>query len=264
MSSSVPPAFPAPDRAPLPPGKKPNILLWVIGGVVVLMLGVTAMCGLGGYFLMRKAKEAGLDSGLMTKNPAYAAAKMAVTMNPGIETVSSDDSSGTITIREKNTGKTTTLKFDPDKKTMVVIDENGKQATVKVTGEGDKGAIEVQGADGANLKFGAAAGNQLPSWVPLYPGSSPQGTFSAQSKDGNQTTFSFKTKDAPPKVISYYQDQLKSGGFTINMTTTSPQGGMVMAEDSAKTRTVMLTLSGSGEGTDVSVVSSEKQSSEKK
>src|SRR5947207_14635911 len=119
---------------------------------------------------------------------------------------------------------------------MVVIDENRKQASIKVTGDGDKGTVEVQGADGANLKFGAAAGNELPAWIPLYPGSAPQGTFSAQAKDGNQTTFSFKTKDAPAKVISYYQDQLKSGGFTISMTTTSPQGGMLMAEHGPQTR----------------------------
>jgi hypothetical protein len=259
MSSSVPPAFPAPNQAPLPPGKKPNILLWIIGGVAVLMIGATAMCGLGGYFLMRKARDAGFSSSLMTKNPAYAAAKMAMTMNPAIETVSSDDSSGTITIREKKTGKTTTLKFDPDKKTMVVIDENGKQAAVKVSGDGDKGTVEIQGADGASVKFGAAAGNQLPGWIPVYPGSSPQGTFSAQTKEGNQSTFAFKTKDAPAKVISYYQDQLKGGGFTINMATTSPQGGMVMAEDGAKTKSVMLTVSGSGDGTDVTVAAIEKK-----
>ena len=55
MSSSVPPSFPPPNQAPLPPGKKPNILLWILGGFVVLMIGVTAMCGLGGFFLMRRA-----------------------------------------------------------------------------------------------------------------------------------------------------------------------------------------------------------------
>src|SRR5271170_5806153 len=105
MGSSVPPNFPPPsqqpfpNQAPLPPGKKPNILIWILGGVVVVMLGVTAMCGLGGYFLMRKAKQAGLDSGLMSKNPAYATAKMVVTMNPALDTVSSDDGSGTITVR---------------------------------------------------------------------------------------------------------------------------------------------------------------------
>jgi hypothetical protein len=257
MSSSVPPPYPPPNQAPLPPGKKPNILLWILGGFVVLMIGVTAMCGLGGYFLMRKAKQAGFDSGLLSSNPAYAAAKMAATINPDVETVSSDDGSGTITVRDKKTGKTTTLKFDPDKKTMVVTDENGKQATVKVNTD-DKGAVEVQSSDGT-VKFGATGNNQMPGWVPVYPGSSPQGTFSSQNKEGNQSTYAFKTKDAPAKVMSYYQDQLKAGGFTINMTTNTPEGGMVMAEDGGKTRTLMLTVSGSTDGTDVSLTSVEKK-----
>ena len=90
MSSSLPPAFPPPNQTPLPPGKRPNVLLWVLGGFVVLMIGFTAMCGLGGYFLMRKAKQAGFDSALLTTNPAYAAAKMAVTLNPDVETVKSE------------------------------------------------------------------------------------------------------------------------------------------------------------------------------
>ncbi len=257
MSSSVPPAFP-PNQAPLPPGKKPNILIWILGGIVVLMLGVTVMCGLGGYFLMRKAKQSGLDSGLLSSNPAYAAAKLAATLNPEVETVSTDDGSGTITVRDKKTGKTTTLKFDPDKKTMVVTDENGKEATVRVNTDGDKGAVEVQSADGT-MKFGATGNNEMPSWVPVYPGSSPQGTFSSQTKEGSQSTFAFKTKDAPSKVMSYYQDQLKSGGFTINMSTNTPDGGMVMAEGAGKTRSVMLTVSSSSDGTDVSVTSIEKK-----
>src|SRR5258705_3555140 len=76
MSSSVPPSFPPPNQAPLPPGKKPNILLWILGGFVVLMIGVTAMCGLGGLFLMRKAKQAGFESGLISSDSAYAAVEM--------------------------------------------------------------------------------------------------------------------------------------------------------------------------------------------
>jgi hypothetical protein len=268
MSSSVPPPFPpsgpppadpfASSQPPLPPGKKSNILIWILGGIVALMIGVTAMCGLAGYFIMHKAKQAGLDAGLLTTNPAYAAAKMAATMNPDVETVTTDNSSGTITVRDKKTGKTTTLKFDADKKTMVVTDENGKEATVRVNTDGDKGAVEVQSADGT-MKFGGAGSAQMPGWMPVYPGSSPTGTFSSQTKDGNQSTFAFKTHDAPAKVMSYYQDQLKSGGFSINMATNTPQGGMVMAEDSGKNRSLMITASSSSEGTDVSLTAIEKK-----
>ena len=268
MSSSVPPPFPpsnppppdpfASSQPPFPPGKKSNILIWILGGIVALMIGVTAMCGLAGYFIMHKAKQAGFDSGLLTSNPAYAAAKMAATMNPDVDTVSTDDSSGTITVRDKKTGKTTTLKFDADKKTMIVTDENGQEATVKVNTDGDKGTVEVQSADGS-MKFGGAGCSQMPGWMPVYPGSSPAGTFSSQTKDGNQSTFAFKTQDAAAKVMSYYQDQLKSGGFSINMATNTPQGGMVMAEDSGKTRSLMITASSSSGGTDVSLTAIEKK-----
>src|ERR1700739_1581480 len=168
MSSSVPPPFqpsnPPPSdpfassHPPLPPGKKSNLLTWILGGIVTLMIGVLGTCGLAYYFIMHKAKEAGFDSGLLTTNPGYAAAKMFTTMNPDVETITSDDSSGTITVRDKKSGKTTTLKFDPNKKTMVVIDENGKEGSA-----------------------------QMPGWMPVYPGSSPTGTFSSQSKDGNQS-----------------------------------------------------------------------------
>jgi len=268
MSSNVPPPFPpssppppdpfASSQPPLPPGKKSNILIWILGGIVALMVGVTAMCGLAGYFIMHKAKQAGFDSGLLTTNPAYAAAKMAATMNRDVDTVSTDDSSGTITVRDKKTGKTTTLKFDPDKKTMVVTDENGKEATVRVNTDGDKGSVEVQSADG-NMKFGASASGQMPGWMPVYPGSSPTGTFSTQTKEGSQSSFTFKTQDAAAKVMSYYQDQLKSSGFSINMATNTPQGGMVMAEDSGKTRSLMVTASSSSDGTDVSLTAIEKK-----
>ncbi len=268
MSSSVPPPIPpsnppppdpfASSQPPLPPGKKSNILMWILGVIVALMIGVTAMCGLGAYFIMHKAKQAGFDSGLLTTNPAYAAAKMVATMNPDVDTVSTDDSSGTITVRDKKSGKTTTLKFDPEKKTMIVIDENGKEATVKVNTDGDKGSVEVHSADG-NMKFGASASGQMPGWMPVYPGSSPTGTFSTQTKDGSQSTFAFKTQDAAAKVMSYYQDQLKSSGFSINMATNTPQGGMVMAEDSGKTRSLMITASSSSDGTDVSLTAIEKK-----
>ena len=268
MSSNVPPPFPpssprppdpfASSQPPLPPGKKSNILIWILGGIVALMIGVTAMCGLAGYFIMHKAKQAGFDSGLLTTNPAYAAAKMVATMNPDVETVSTDDSRGTITVRDKKTGKTTTLKFDPDKKTMVVTDENGKEATVRVNTDGDKGSVEVQSADG-NMKFGASASGQMPGWMPVYPGSSPTGTFSTQTKEGSQSSFTFKTQDAAAKVMSYYQDQLKSSGFSINMATNTPQGGLVMAEDSGKSRSLMITASSSSDGTDVSLTAIEKK-----
>jgi len=271
MSSSMPPgppgqpgSYPPPNyqqpgypQAPLPPGKKNNVLLWVIGGVVVALCGLMLTCSLGGYFLVHKARQAGLDTNLFSRNPAYAAAKLAVTLNPELETVSTDDVSGTVSVRDKKSGKMMTFKFDPDKRTMVVIDDEGKQVTVGVKGSGDSGAVEINSPDGA-IKFGSAAGNAAPAWVPVYPGSSPQGTFSAQTGEGTQNGFGFKTSDAPDKVTAFYQDQLKAAGFSVNPIATGAQGGMVQAEDSGKKRTIVVTVGASGGTTSANIIAVEK------
>lgn len=244
-------------QAPLPPGKKNSAVLWIIGSIVVVLCGVMVTCGLGSYFLVHKARQAGLDSTLFSKNPAYAAAKLAVTMNPELETVSTDDASGTVSVREKKNGKMVTFKFDPDKKTMVVIDDTGKAVTVGVQGSGDASSVEVNSTEGS-LKFGGAAGQSAPAWVPAYPGSSPQGTFSAQNAEGAQNGFTFKTPDAPEKVAAFYQDQLKSNGFALNVVSSSAQGAMIQGEDSAKKRTIAVTIGASGGSTAVNVVAVEK------
>jgi len=251
-----PPQYP---QQQLPPGKKSNVLLWVLGSIAVLLFGITLTCGAIGYFVMHKVKQAGFDSDLMKSNPGLAMTKMVAAMNPNAEIVSSNDRTGTVTIRDKSTGKTVTMKFDPDKKTMVVIGDDGKEVSMKVTGDGtSSGALEVQSSEGT-MKFGASAGNQAPAWVPVYPGSSPQGTFASQTPEGDQHSFTFKTTDAPAKVIAYYQEQMKSAGFTVNLVTTGDQGGMVQAQDAAQKRSIVLTVGSSGEGTQGNVISIEKK-----
>jgi hypothetical protein len=251
---SAPPPFPP--QAPLPPGKKSNVLIWILGGVVVVVLGFTAMCGIGGFLLMHKAKEAGFDSSLMSKNPGYAAAKMVATLNKDVDVVSTDDSTGTIKVRDKKTGQTTTLRFDAATKRMVVTDGEGKQATVSITGDGDQTALNVQSADG-DVKFSAGGDNQMPAWIPVYPGSTPKGTFSAQNKGASQNGFGFKTSDPPAKVIEYYQNQLTSSGFTISGTFSSPAGGLISAENGKRTLTI--TVSSSGNETSASLMAVEKE-----
>jgi len=182
---------------------------------------------------------------------------MAAAVNPNLETVSTNERTGTITMREKNTGKIVTFKFDTVKKTLVVVGDDGQEVTFSASGDGKNGAMTVQSPEGT-MRFGAAAGKSAPAWVPVYPGSSPQGTMATQSKDGSSNTFTFKTSDAPAKVLAYYQDQLKSAGFKINLVTNTDQGGIVQAENSEKQRTVMVTVGASGEGTEANVIAVEK------
>jgi hypothetical protein len=248
----MPPYTPPQGQPPAP--KKTSVWVWVLGGVVVFFFAIMLTCGVVGYMGMRMIKQAGFDSELMKNNPGLAMAKMVTAMNKDYEKVSSDDRTGTIVVREKSTGKVVTMKFDPTTKQMVVITEDGKQAKVTI----DNNGVSATSADGT-VKFGSATGNDVPSWVPVYPGSSPQGTMSSTSADGSQNTFTFKSKDASTKIITYYSDQLKTAGFTINMTTTTDQGGMVQATDDSKKHTISVIVGSSTDGTETAITAIEKK-----
>jgi hypothetical protein len=252
MSSTTPPNFEPQGTAPV--AKKTSIWVWILGGIAIFFFAIMLTCGIGGYMLYRGAKSVGFDSDLMKSNPGLALAKMATAMNPDFETVKTNDREGTIVVREKSTGKVITLKFDPNTKKMVMIGDDGKQASVTI---GDNG-VTAQSADGT-VKLGSAVGNNAPSWVPVYPGASTEGFMSTTTAEGAQNTFTFKSRDSASKIISYFSDALKTSGFTISMTTTTDQGGMVQAADDSKKRTVSVIVGTSGDGTETAITAIEKK-----
>lgn len=260
--SSTPSSPQTPGGAPPAPQKSSGakILLWIVGIVVGLILISFGSCAVIGFYAMHKVKQAGFDSDLMKKNPGLATAKMAVTLNPDTEIISSDDNAGTIVVRDKKTGKVVTMKFDTQKKAMVITDENGKTTSVTTTGEGANASMEMKGPEGT-MKIGNGS-DKAPDWVPVYPGSSPQNTFSASSGAEQTGSYTFVTKDPVDKVISFYGDSLKSAGFAVsNMTSNSDGkvGGMVSGEDKANKRGVVVSLGTENDGTHVNVTFSIKQ-----
>src|SRR5260370_39883126 len=107
-----PPVPPAPGQAnaPVPP-KKTNALLWLLGGIGGFVLLIVLVVAAGIFFVVHKAKEAGIDPDLLKRNPALAAAKLAVAANPDVAMVSTDEGKGEITIRDKKTGKVYSMSF---------------------------------------------------------------------------------------------------------------------------------------------------------
>src|SRR5260370_8159866 len=106
-----PPVPPVPGSgAPMGvPPKKSNTLAWVLGGLGgCLVLVIICVAGIA-FFLAHKAKEAGLDTDLIKKNPALAAAKLMVAANPNVEMVSGNEGRQEIPIRHQHTRKNYTL-----------------------------------------------------------------------------------------------------------------------------------------------------------
>jgi len=130
---STQPPMPPPPGYPLPP-QKSSALKWILIGVGGFFV-VLVLCVVGaGFFVVHKAKQAGLDSDLIKRNPALAIAKMAVAANPNLETVSADEGRQEITIRDKQTGKVTTMSFEDAKKGKFVFKEDGKEAVTITSG----------------------------------------------------------------------------------------------------------------------------------
>jgi hypothetical protein len=245
-----------------PPPAKSNalkVVLIVVAVVVVLGIAGAAVTAYMVYHTVsRVVKDSGFDPDLMQKNPGLALTKLVATLHPDTEVVSTDDANGTVTVRDKKTGETLTFKWDPDKKTLVVVGDNGKQVKFGISGDDKSGTLTVDGGDGV-VKFGAGAGNSTPAWAPIYPGTSPQGTFSTQTPQGNQNTYAFKTRDSPSKVLDYFKQQLTASGFKVTSFVAGDQGGMLQAADDGEKRSVLITAGTSSEGTEGSITTIEKK-----
>jgi hypothetical protein len=242
----------------MPPKKKTSPWVWVavaVGAFVLII--VLAVVGLG-FFAWYKVKQAGVDPELMRRNPALAMTKILATVNPNVEVLGVDETRGVIRVREKSTGKIMTMNFEDAKQGRFVFQEEGKDAvTVDATEKGgvkvtsDKGSMVIQQGEG-----------KTPDWAPVYPGAKVEGNVAMQGGEGAGGSFHFTTRDPADKVAAYYETALKNAGLRVTSNTTreggAVTGGMVMGEDEATKRHVMVTLGSGDGGTSVNVVYSTK------
>lgn len=222
MASTPPPVPPAPVATPQPPAaKKTSPWVWVGVGCGVLLLLVVLVFVVGGLFLFKKGKDFIKTA---EKNPAVAAAKIVAAADPDIEVVDSDDEAGTVTLRHKKTGETITLNAEDIKKgRLKFTNEKGEEVTVE--GGQEKGQFKVSSEQG-ELVFGEEA-SDLPAWVPVYPGAKPSGSWQARAQGGIGGIAAFVTPDAPDRVMSFYEREMKAQGFSPNTSRFEQNGKLV-------------------------------------
>jgi hypothetical protein len=255
--SSTPQAPPPPPQAPSAQ-KKTSPLVWVLVGCGGLVLLAAIIMLVAGVFVAKKVGSFAKDA---EKNPGMAAAKMVVAMNPDLETVGTDDSKGTITIRNKKTGEVLTVDFDEVKNGKLKFkNEKGETAEISASGEGGTGKVEFK-SDKGTMTIGADASTATPDWVPTYPGAEPQGMYSTKGPQGLSAAFSFDTKDSPEKVMSFFEEKLKDAGFEVTSSTFKKgaklSGGLVNAVAKTEKRQVHVTVSDEESGTKVAITYTE-------
>ena len=248
-------ATPGQGMPPLPPElprKKTSPIIWILAGLfgLVVLAGIVMIAG--GLFLAKQVRDA-------SGNPALAAAKLMAMANPDVEVVSSDDANGTVTIKDKKTGKVITLNFDQIKDGKLQVEQDGQKVTIDSSGDG----LNVKGTDGSTVQIGTSSSAQLPEWLPSYPGSTAQSAFSMQGGAESGAAVSFTTQDAIDKVSKFYQDALKNAGMTVsaNMMTQDGKtaGGMITAESADKKRSAVVNIASGDEGATVGITYSDKK-----
>jgi len=236
-----PPSGPAPTPAPKKKGLSP--LAWIgIGCGGIVLLGLIAFV-IGTVWVAGKAKDVAKD---FQDNPAMASAKTMVKLNPEWELVDSDDDAGTLTIRDKKSGKETTVDFKDVEQGKISFKSGEEEMTVGMEKDDQGGgAFTVRDKEGkSRFRVGSGGADELPAWLPRYPGTEPEGTVLSSSGDKVQGGYGFKTGDDLDQVIAFYEDALEDDGFEINGRNSWQSGGSKTVMLSAKTgdRTFQVTV----------------------
>jgi uncharacterized protein YneF (UPF0154 family) len=227
---------------------------WVAIGCGGLLLVAMIVMVAGGMFVAKKVGDFAED---FEENPA-AAAEMLVKMNPDLELVESDRDAGTITIRNKQDGEVITVNYQDLQEGKLSFETAEGEVTFSATGDDEEGLLTVTKQGEEMMRIGGAEMEDVPSWVPVFPGAMATGTYSATTADGMGGSFQLTTAESVDEVMAFYAEQLEGGGWSVQKSAYSGadgNGGQIMASD--EERTVIVIVSSTDEGAEATVNYSE-------
>jgi hypothetical protein len=211
------------DHTPPPPPKQG------LSGGAIAGIGCGAlfllMCIGGGVLVMKGCSKVKEMAGDFKKNPAKAGATLAVKANPQLEFISTDDSKGTITFKDKSSGEVMTMSYnDMAQGKVTITDAEGKQTTIDAS-DGAQGRVVMKGPDGETVIGGSGTETAPPAWVPTYPGAAAQQGGMKSEANGVVSGMSMlQSQDPVAKVKDYYEAQLKAAGFEVETNTFNLNG----------------------------------------
>jgi hypothetical protein len=230
-----PPPPPTPPGAPkqgLSTGAK--IAIGCLVAVVLCVGGCFVVTAVGLHWAGKKVKNFAENA---EKNPnaaAVQAVELMVKFNPEVEVVSSDPDAGTITLREKKTGKVVKFNAEDIKNGKFSFESDGEKVNVEANGD-NGGSFKVESSKGRFAVGGAA--DAAPDWVPVYPGARADSYSNLEANGEKSGTFTIHTADPAEKVLAYYKSQLEGAGFKVEKSTlesTAAFGGNLTATAGAR------------------------------
>ncbi len=201
--------------------EKKGLPIWAwfgIGCAGLIVLVMVAMLAVG-FFVTKKVKDVAGD---FENNPEIAAARLLVKLNPDYEEVSVDEDEGTITVRDKKTGKVFTADVEDLKEGRFTI--SGEDGTTVVTTETDEdeGTFTISTGD-KKIQIGAGGDSSAPEWVPVPEDAETQGLFSMSEEDSVRGSLKILTDEDPKDVLAFYRSAMDEAGFEVQ--TSSYSGG---------------------------------------
>jgi hypothetical protein len=206
---------------------------WVLIGCGGLVVAGFILFAALGFFVFKKgtelAKEAtGVESfeelgKALEDNPVKTAAEMAIRLNPELEIVESDGEAGTLTFRNKKTGEVATFGYKEiaEGKFSLSTDEG----EYSVSASEDEGGVVLRGPEG-ETRFGASASlDDVPGWVPGYPGASEVVSgYSSRTAEGSTGMVSSVTGDSAQEVLDHFEAWFEEQGWKVSSRSLTSSG----------------------------------------
>ena len=104
--------------------------------------------------------------------------------------------------------------------------------------------------------------DEIPEWVPVYPGSEPENRGTMTTEDSINGNFSLSTDDTVAEVLDFFRSELKSVGFQVTVNTYSGgdnEGAMINGVLEAENRNVIVMIGRDEGSTTVNVTYSSKK-----
>jgi hypothetical protein len=221
--------------------------LLVIGGIVA---------SLATMFLVSKAKEVISEA---EEDPVAATAKVLAAANPDIELVEADKENRTVTFRDVKTGEELTFGYDDIEEGRVTFTSGSETAEIEVASTGEEsGALTVKTSEGTATFSAGTDASRVPDWVPVFPGVTPEGNFTAESGGQRTGTFTFQSDSDVDSVLAFYDEAAKGVGLEVKSRTTAGEGAIWVAANSDESRTVTVMATKQGSAVEVVVSFNEK------
>ena len=240
MSDSGPPIAPAVAPVSVPdaePAKKglPTLAWVAIGCGGLMLIGLIAMVVLGvsifnwGRGALEDATGERSLSDIVESledSPARMMAETVIRMNPELELLSTDDDAGTITFHSNETGEEATLNFEDIARGRFTMTTSEGEVSVDASaavaaaagavGSTAGGGVTFSGPDGETRLGGRISLDELPDWVPVYPGSEDvQVPYMTSTAAGHSGMMTGTTDDTPQQVADHYRDAFTDNSFTV-------------------------------------------------